>query len=410
MLIMAKIFILVEKGYCLTSLATRLANKFTVKFLTVIESQKVNYTFEDDAGKIDNPQLFNCQGTSFKDTSLLAKSINSFSRVLTIFWRALTMVNQDDILLVFTDPPMLPAFALLLKWIKRCKIILVIYDLYPEALIATGLIQKNSFIANCIEYSNYLIYNNSSKIITVSRELPIYITNKYTNLAKDKIVFIPSWVEDSIACTTKENNLLLQELKIIDKFVVLHAGNMGRTHDIELIAAAAKIFNHENSQIHFLFIGSGAKKKWLEEFIINNNISNISVVPYQVRAEINTSINAGDIAIISYLPEMSLVSAPSRMYNQMAAGKLIIGIADKSSELAQVIEEEQAGWIISPNNVTQLVGAIDNIYRNENVLSYIGNELSNRIKYKYTFEKSMISFEENIAEVLAEGANLKKNW
>jgi colanic acid biosynthesis glycosyl transferase WcaI len=398
---MKRVFILAEKGYCLTELATHLANKFVVNFLTVIESQKVNYTFKDNE-KIENLQLFNCQGTSFKDVSLLAKIINSLSRTISICWKALIMIDQEDVVLVFTDPPMLPLATLILKWIKGCKFILVIYDLYPEAIIVTGLIKEDSFIARSIKYLNCFIYKNSSKIVTVGRDVPALIANKCPGISKDKIIFIPSWVENNIVCTTKEKNPLLKELNIIDKFVVIHAGNMGRTHDIELIAAAAKIFNHENSQIHFLFIGSGAKKKYLEEFILNNDLNNISIVPYRARSEINISLSAGDIAIIAYLPGMSLVSTPSRMYNQMAVGKLIIGITDQCSELGQVIQEEQAGWIVSPKNIVQLVDTIEFAYKNRDSPPSTDCELANRIRLKYTFKNSMLSFQRIIDEVLAD--------
>jgi len=49
------------------------------------------------------------------------------------------------------------------------------------------------------------------------------------------------------------------------------------------------------------------------------------------------------------------------MYNIMAAGKPIIAVADEESELAQVVSEEQIGWVIRPGDVDGLVALLDRI-------------------------------------------------
>ena len=51
---------------------------------------------------------------------------------------------------------------------------------------------------------------------------------------------------------------------------------------------------------------------------------------------------------------MNGVSVPSRMYNIMAAGVPIIAIADRDSELAQVVCENDAGWHLEPGDAEGL--------------------------------------------------------
>ena len=55
---------------------------------------------------------------------------------------------------------------------------------------------------------------------------------------------------------------------------------------------------------------------------------------------------------------MAGVSVPSRLYNVLAAGKPIIAIAEAHSELAQVIEEEQVGWVVSPDDLSGFEAAV----------------------------------------------------
>ena len=44
------------------------------------------------------------------------------------------------------------------------------------------------------------------------------------------------------------------------------------------------------------------------------------------------------------------LGVPSKSYNIMAAGKPILYIGDKTSEIALCIQEYEIGWIVEPNN------------------------------------------------------------
>lgn len=122
---------------------------------------------------------------------------------------------------------------------------------------------------------------------------------------------------------------------------------MGRTHGIESLVECAKILMTDN-RIYFLFIGFGAKKAWLENKVQEFGLKNVTVLPMQPRSELNSSLNACDIAVISFVKGMSGVSVPCRMYNIMSAGKPILAVSDKESELAQIVEEEHIGWVVKP--------------------------------------------------------------
>jgi glycosyltransferase involved in cell wall biosynthesis len=132
---------------------------------------------------------------------------------------------------------------------------------------------------------------------------------------------------------------------------------MGRTHDIEVIVKAAQILQkHEN--IHFLVIGWGAKEEWLRQAVKNQELINITVLPPQPRDELSISLNACDIALITFVENMRGVSVPSRMYNNLAAGKPLIIAADAGSEGSRLVREENLGWSVTPENAPMLAEAI----------------------------------------------------
>jgi glycosyltransferase involved in cell wall biosynthesis len=173
------------------------------------------------------------------------------------------------------------------------------------------------------------------------------------------IQFIPNWADlDEVRPTPRENVPLLQELGIADLFIVQYAGNMGRTHGLESAIEAAAQLGIE-SGVHFSFIGGGAKKAWLKAEVSRRENLPVSVHDFFPLARLNESLNACDVALISFLPGMAGISVPSRMYNVMAAGKPILAVTDEDSELAMVIREAQIGWVIPPGDSTALVDAIN---------------------------------------------------
>src|SRR5262249_24271703 len=62
-----------------------------------------------------------------------------------------------------------------------------------------------------------------------------------------------------------EQNRLRQALGLGDAFVVGYAGNLGRGHDFETVAAALKFLGEpgmppDAERLHFLFVGDGEKR------------------------------------------------------------------------------------------------------------------------------------------------------
>ena len=153
------------------------------------------------------------------------------------------------------------------------------------------------------------------------------------------------------------DNSLLRELGLETKFVVQYSGNIGRTHGIETIVEAARRLK-DHQDISFLFIGWGAKEHWLRDTIKNEQLENVLFLPPRPRDEIPISLNACDLAIIAFLKGMAGVSVPSRMYNVMSAGKPLLAAADESSEIAMLVNEEQIGATISPEDPEQFANAI----------------------------------------------------
>jgi len=393
-------------GYFLTKIAEGLAEEYDIK---VITGPLTNY-FSDvekvSQGEVkNNVEIFRCQGTSFDKNFLLGRLTNLITRSAAILWKSLFFCKCGDIILVVTNPPLLPFASLLVKWLKGCRIVLLIHDIYPEILVATGICKPSSLIVKIGHLANRLLYNQASRIISLGKDMSQLVQSKLAG-DKNKICCIPNWAENEIVSPTdRANNILLQSLGVVNRFVILYAGNIGRTHGIEYLAEAAKLLD-KSTNIHFIVIGFGAKKVWLEEYVEHQKLENINILPLRPASEKVISLNACDVALISFVPGMAGVSVPSRMYNQMAAGKPIIAITEDWSELAEVVREEEIGWVVQPGDAAALIHTIQFAADNPQLCAEMGAKAAFVAQTKYTFTQVDQSYKKLFKELFSTPSEL----
>ena len=85
----------------------------------------------------------------------------------------------------------------------------------------------------------------------------------------------------------RSNNKLIKELQVEDELIILHAGNIGYPTDVDTIIGVMKRLNRD-SRFHFVFIGSGVKRKHLVKAIKDFELSNLTLLDQ--RPEKNRSI------------------------------------------------------------------------------------------------------------------------
>ena len=388
-------------GYLLTKTAEGLAETYNVNVITGPASESFRKVSVPRREIHQNVEILRCSGTSFNKNSIRGRLLNLITRSVAIFWAALWRCKHDDLILVVTNPPLLPFVALLLSYLKRCKFVLLIHDVYPEAVVATEIVKLSSWLIRIGDPLNRLLYNRAARIITLGRDMSWLAKRKLVH-GKDRIRCIPNWADHEIVQPMyRQDNPLLKQWGIAHRFVILYAGNLGRTHGIEYLAEAARVLRAYH-KIHFVVVGFGAKKQWLETFLDQYQLQNITVLDSLPRSELNDLLNACDVGLISFVPGMAGVSVPSRMYNQMTAGKPLIGVTDTWSELAHVIQEERIGWVVRPGDIAGLVDAIVQAANNPTLCVQMGARAAAATRQKYHLEQANRAYTQLFTELFDE--------
>lgn len=286
---------------------------------------------------------------------------------------------KDSYVVYVTNPPMSYWTALFTK--NRYSIIE--YDIYPDALKNVGISESNP-ISKIWSLINRKLFNKADYIYALSDGMK-RLLSKYVDKNKVKIIY--NWSSSSdLRPIAKSDNPFVLEHHLQNKFVVMYSGNIGYTHNVELIIELAIRFKDDNS-IHFVIIGNGEKKQDLLKLAETNGLQNCTFLDWQPADRIKYSLAAADLSVVTLTEETALVSVPSKTYNILAVGSPLLCIAPKNSEIAKLVQEENCGAVFEKTELKMMSLFLERL--KENGISY--KEMSKnaqRASEKYTLENA----------------------
>ena len=261
----------------------------------------------------------------------------------------LAMSTRYDRIIVYeTSPVMVGIPAVCIKKLRHTPILFWVQDLWPESLTAAGGI-NNGFVIGLFERLTRWIYRNSTLILISSESFRESIIQK-GDFAK-KIVYFPQWAEDTSAegCHGK-----MPEMPA--GFKVMFAGNIGEAQDFEHIMEAARILKNED--IHFVILGDGRKRVWVQEFIKKHGLEGtVHLLGRYPAAMMPCFFEKADTMLVSLKDELIFnLTLPAKMQAYMFAGKPIVAMMN--GEGPRVITEAGGGISVPAGDSEGLAKAI----------------------------------------------------
>ena len=137
----------------------------------------------------------------------------------------------------------------------------------------------------------------------------------------ERLHTIPLWDRvEEFSLVARDENPMIKQLGLEDKFVVMYSGNAGLAHRFEeLLSAMQQLKQH--ARIFFLFVGSGPRRAQIESFAEAHQIRNYRYLDYFPRDQLRYSLALADVHLLTLKTEMVGVAVPSKLYGIMAAGK-----------------------------------------------------------------------------------------
>jgi colanic acid biosynthesis glycosyl transferase WcaI len=379
-------------GYYLTAIAEGLAEEFDVKVLCGQPNYSIRGTNAPKREIHNDTEIFRAAGTRLNKNVIAFRLVNMLTLGISMLYNGLRRFRRGDRVLVVTTPPNLPLVTAIAALTRGANYTLLIHDSYPEILIAVNKLKAKSFAAKVIDFLNRWLYKNAREVIVVGRDMHELVRNKASGL-NPRISVIPNWAEiDDVQPRTKSESRLIKELGLMEKLVILHAGNIGHPTDVETLLGCLEAMSSDE-RFHFIFIGSGVKRPIIQN-AIDRGLKNLTLLEPRPRSEQIEFLNACDIGFVSLVANMHGAAMPSKTYNIMAAGKPILALTDPRSELAMVIEEDEIGWHLPPGDADKLSAVLEDIYNSREKLCEMGKRARKSAERKYSLATAIEKYME----------------
>jgi len=316
--------------------------------------------------------------------------VNLVTISLSMLFEACRGFRKGDRVLVVTNPPTLPFVVRLACRLRGARLVLLIHDVYPEVLEAASLFRQGGAIARVLSRLTAGLYLSAERIVVLGHDMRDLVARKVPEV-EGRLVFIPNWADvEEVEARPRDENRLLARLGLADRFVVLYAGNMGRTHDLELLVEAAERLRSE--RVSFLICGWGAKRAWFRKQMDERHLENVTLIDPRPREALGELLGACDSAIMALAPGMAGISVSSRLYNLLAAGRPIIAAVDATSEVARVVLEEGAGIVVRPGDAGAFVAAIRTMASEPARRKEMSDRGRHAAESRYTFAAALESY------------------
>lgn len=371
-------------GQILRELAEGMSDSFNITIICVVPSYlgtikdkyKTQKYYEEE---INGVKVLRIRVPEFSKTNKKSRIKNVVSYFMGAMG-ATFKVGKMDYVFSISQPPILGGLlGVWGKWVKHAKFIYNIQDFNPEQVLAVGY-AKSRFITDVMMAFDKFSCKRSDLVITVGRDLVETVEKRFEDKKVPKTVMINNWIDENEIYPLPENNERVLAFKkkygLDNKFVIMYSGNIGLYYNLENLIKVIEKFGTDNRtadgrEVVFAFIGAGTVLDKLVSYVKEHNMDNVKFIPYQDKADLIYSLNAGDVHWCVNAKGIKGVSCPSKYYGLAAAGKPVIGVLESGSEVRCLIEDTHGGLCCEPGEYDQV---------EKNIRWFIDNAGSNEIK------------------------------
>lgn len=338
-------------GQLLTELAEDLVSAHGME-VTVVTGHPITGEQLPASETRNGVRIVRAAGTTFAQRRFIGRAANYLTYFLSALWAALRLPRQD-VTVALTDPPIIGLAALAAR--PRCGMIFYCQDIFPEV---AGLLEDfHSPVVNTgLEQLNRLLVRRAARIIalgdTMARRL---IEGKGADPAK--ITVIHNWADTTAIAPESKHNPFAATHNLAEHFVVLHAGNMGHSQNLDAVIDAAERLQ-SRPDILMLFIGDGNRKPALQEAVRARGLGNVRFLPFQPRDQLRWTYASSDVCLVSLKPGLAGYIVPSKLYPILAAGRPYVAAVEGSSEVAALTASHEAGVLVPPGDAAAMASAI----------------------------------------------------
>lgn len=268
---------------------------------------------------------------------------------------ALTL-RKGDIIFLRTPPLQLGLTGFLAAKLRGARVVLNVQDIHPDLSIESGILRNRAAIRFAQGLEKW-VYGTSDAIVVIGDGFLKNLLDK--GVPAEKLSVIPNWVDTDFLKPFPKDNPVSRKYGLNDRFVVMYSGTISISSNraLERVLEAAAAMK-EHTDVVFVIVGEGMKKAELQKRAGELGTDNVRFLPFQPYEDLPRLLASSDVLLVPLDKEKSQMSVPSKLYNFLAAGRPVLGLAPPDSEVAALIRENRCGDVVAPDDIPGLREAL----------------------------------------------------
>lgn len=280
--------------------------------------------------------------------------------------------KEGDYDLIYAEIPPNDVALAAAEYAHRNKIPFVadVNDLWPEAMrMVFDIPIVSDLLFYPLKRDAEKVYSLTSGVIGTSDE---YRDRPFLNQKRD-VLKETVYVGNEISVFDREAEQHADEVqKEEGTFWVTYAGTIGTSYDIRtMVLAAEELMKQGKTKIRFQILGDGPTREMLENLAKERKIQNVKFTGYVPYEQMAAYLVKSDVLINSSVRKAPQ-SIVTKIGDYLAAGKPMINTC-MSPEFRKKVEQDGFGINIEPEDVRELVNAVEWMYENEAERNDMGN-------------------------------------
>jgi glycosyltransferase involved in cell wall biosynthesis len=212
-------------------------------------------------------------------------------------------------------------------------------------------------------------YERLEKRLLRDSEAVVCISPGFARLAAEwgvdpsRVFVIENWAPLYEVLPAAKDNAWSREHGMAEKFCFMYSGTLGMKHRPELLLELARSLETvDNARL--VVIAGGAGAEWLQANAQAVRKDVLTLLPFQPYHRLSEVLGASDVLIALLDSDAGAFAVPSKILTYLCAGRTLLLAAPPENHAAVVVEQADAGVVISPDGASEIVNAARSLMEN----------------------------------------------
>ena len=249
-----------------------------------------------------------------------------------------------------TNPPIAVVLLALVATLRRRPLIIIAQDIYPEVLLAHGMLKPRARLARLLTAVFGWAYRRASAVVSLGPRMRARLIEK--GVSNDRIWKISNWATGETAIVHGNQNALLTEWRLRESFVLVYSGNFGAAHDCDTLLRGFAQARELVPELRLVIIGTGIRiaeaRRWVDRLRLEESVAFKSFVPFALLPQ---TFGVADLGVVTLQSGFDGLVVPSKLLGNMARAIPTLYIGPEGSDVDVYIRESGGGLTVANGDV-----------------------------------------------------------